>query len=66
MKSDDLFSYIVDKDKCAPCKKKNNGFNSCYSKESLIKIATEWNKKNKNKEQIIFLKFGYQNHFFDI
>ena len=43
-----------DKDKCAPCKKKKkNGFKSCYSKESLIKIAKEWNKKHKDRNPII-------------
>ena len=52
MKNDKLFSYINKVDKCAPCKKKNNEFKTCYSKDSLIKIAKELNKKFKNKEQI--------------
>jgi hypothetical protein len=54
MKNDKLFGYInniTDMDKCAPCKKNNNGFKSCYSKESLIKIAKELNKKNKKKDE---------------
>ena len=39
--------YIIDKDGCAPCQnKKNTKFKSCYSKDSLIKIATLWNKDN--------------------
>jgi len=39
--------YIIDKDGCAPCQnKKNTKFKSCYSKDSLIKIATLWNKNN--------------------
>jgi hypothetical protein len=35
-------------------KKETKKFKSCYSKESLIKIAKEWNKKHKNQNQIIF------------
>ena len=46
-------NYIIDKDNCAPClikeNKKNSNFKSCYSKNSLIKIATMWNKNNMDK-----------------
>ena len=38
-------------EKCAPCVKKTG--KTCYSKESLIKIATLWNKHNKNQSPII-------------
>lgn len=42
-------NYIIDKNNCAPCQLKNNKnkkFKSCYSKDSLIKIAGIWNKNN--------------------
>jgi len=52
MTNNKSFDYIIDTSKCAPCKKKINGFKTCYSKESLIKIAKEWNKKNKSKDPI--------------
>ena len=44
-------NYEVDKNICAPCqlkKNKNSSFKTCYSKESLIKIAKIWNKENPN------------------
>ncbi len=53
------FDYLIDKSNCAPCqlKKKSNNeddrFKTCYSKESLIKIAKEWNRINKDKQIII-------------
>ena len=60
-------SYIknIEEDKCAPCAlkkatyKNNKSFKTCYSKESLIKIAELWNKENKskiNKDQLIKIK----------
>jgi hypothetical protein len=49
-------NYEIDKDNCAPCQlkenKKNKSFKSCYSKKSLINIAKEWNKVNKDKSII--------------
>lgn len=48
-------NYIIDKNNCAPCQlkdNKNKKFKSCYSKDSLIKIAEIWNKNN-NLNQII-------------
>ena len=54
-----ITNYIIDTNSCAPCQlkenKKNKSFKTCYSKESLVKIATLWNKENKNKKQIIIL-----------
>ena len=48
-----MTNYIIDKDNCAPCQIKNNKsskkFKSCYSLESLIKIANIWNENNKDK-----------------
>ena len=44
-------NYSIDKDNCAPGTLKNNKkskFKTCYSKESLIKIAELWNKENKS------------------
>jgi hypothetical protein len=46
-------NYIIDKTNCAPCQLKNNKnkqFKSCYSKDSLIKIAEIWNKNNTLKQ----------------
>ena len=49
-------TYIIDNGTCAPCKlkenKKSNKFKSCYSKDSLIKIAKLWNEENPNKKKI--------------
>lgn len=45
----DKVNFIIDKNNCAPCQIKNNRnkkFKSCYSKDSLIKIAEIWNKNN--------------------
>jgi hypothetical protein len=59
------FDYKTDNGICAPCqlnekeKKKNNNnhkFKTCYSKESLIKIAQVWNEENPDKEKIVFLQ----------
>ena len=52
-----ITNYIIDKDNCAPCQLKENQkskkFKSCYSKDSLLKIASMWNKNNsKNKIKI--------------
>lgn len=52
-----ITNYIIDSNSCAPCKlkekKKTKSFKTCYSKESLVKIANMWNKENKNKSPII-------------
>lgn len=48
-------TYIVDDNNCAPCalkNKKKSKFKTCYSKNSLIKIATLWNKNNDKKIKI--------------
>ena len=51
-----MVNYIIDKNNCAPCQlkqNKNKKFKSCYSKDSLIKIAELWNKNNSlNKIKI--------------
>lgn len=57
-----IFKYNIDNGNCAPCrlkdnkldskKYKNKKFKTCYSKDSLIKIANEWNKNNKHEKQI--------------
>lgn len=52
-----ITNFIIDKNNCAPCQlKENEGnkkFKSCYSNDSLVKIASLWNKNNsKNKIQI--------------
>ena len=47
-------TYDIDKGQCAPCqikKNKDKGFKTCYSKDSLMKIAKTWN--NENKDNII-------------
>ena len=54
-------NYIIDKYNCAPClikeNKKNSSFKSCYSKNSLMKIANIWNKNNNDKKiSRIFIK----------
>ena len=49
-------NFIIDKNNCAPCQIKNNKskkFKSCYSKDSLIKIAEIWNKNNTLNHIII-------------
>jgi len=46
-----ITNYEIDSDICAPCQlkeNKNKKFKSCYSKNSLIKIAKSWNKHNSN------------------
>ena len=47
-------NYIIDKYNCAPCRIKDNKeetkFKSCYSKNSLIKIANMWNKNNSDQK----------------
>lgn len=52
----DKINYEIDIGNCAPCQlnknKKNKKFKTCYSKESLIKIAKTWNDQNKDKPQI--------------
>ena len=52
-----ITKYNINDNICAPCVKKdnnnnNNNFKTCYSKESLIKIAKLWNNENKDKPQI--------------
>jgi hypothetical protein len=50
-----IIKYNINDNICAPCVKKdnnNNNFKTCYSKESLIKIAKLWNNENKDKPQI--------------
>lgn len=57
MKIINMSNYEIDKNSCAPCQKKENkkykGFMTCYSNDSLIKIAKEWNKANSKDIQII-------------
>ena len=47
-------NYLIDEDNCAPClikeNKSDNKFKSCYSRNSLIKIANLWNKNNSDKQ----------------
>jgi hypothetical protein len=49
-------NYEIDKTNCAPCalkeNKKSKKFKTCYSKESLIKIAKMWNRNNLDKSEI--------------
>ena len=48
-------NYSIDKGNCAPCALKDNKkskFKTCYSKESLLKIASIWNKNNSEKDSI--------------
>lgn len=49
-----IIKYNINDNICAPCVKKdnNNNFKTCYSKESLMKIAKLWNNENKDKPQI--------------
>jgi hypothetical protein len=46
-------TYPLSKNNCAPCREKNNNNNNniptCYSMDSLLKIAKAWNKENKSK-----------------
>jgi hypothetical protein len=46
--------YKIGEGDCAPCSKKNSSkkFKTCYSLESLIKIAKMWNKTHKKEQQI--------------
>ena len=52
-----LLNYNIDiHSNCAPCKLKDNKkdkFKTCYSFNSLVKIAKSWNENNKNKKHII-------------
>jgi len=52
------YNSLIDKNNCAPCrlkdKKGSKNVKTCYSKESLIKIAKAWNKEYKNQSPIIF------------
>ena len=52
-------NYIIDNGICAPCqlkKNKNDKFKTCYSMESLVKIAQLWNKNNiSDNDDIIIL-----------
>jgi len=61
MNKKDTINFYVDKDICAPCslkenknknKNKTKKFKTCYSKESLIKIANVWNMNNETKINI--------------
>ena len=48
-------TYKLDKGICAPnvsTKGRGKGFKTCYSRESLIKIAETWNKNNPDKPPI--------------
>ena len=52
-----ITNFVIDKTNCAPCQLKENEkskkFKSCYSNDSLVKIANIWNKNNsKNKIKI--------------
>ena len=55
MKKISPITYDIDKDICAPCQikknKNNKDFKTCYSKDSLIKIANIWNIENKDKKK---------------
>lgn len=47
-------TYPLSKNNCAPCREKNknndnNNIPTCYSMNSLLKIAKAWNKANKSK-----------------
>ena len=47
-------TYPLSKNNCAPCREKNknndnNNIPTCYSMNSLLKIANAWNKANKSK-----------------
>jgi len=54
-----VINYIIDENNCAPCQlkenkmQKNKKFKSCYSKDSLIKIANAWNQNNSNDKIVI-------------
>ena len=51
-----ITNYHIDNDICAPCQlkeNKNKKFKSCYSKESLLKIAKTWNKNNSNNKILL-------------
>ena len=52
-----IINYEIGINNCAPCQnkenKKSNKFKSCYSKQSLIKIANAWNKENQKEKQIV-------------
>ena len=51
--------FKVDSGICAPCAIKNKSkakFKTCYSKESLIKIANIWNKHNSSDTKMIDTK----------
>lgn len=59
MNKKDSINFYVDENICAPCslkenknKNKNKKFKTCYSKESLIKIANVWNMNNATKINI--------------
>jgi hypothetical protein len=58
-KSNNKINFKVDNGICAPCQlkenktSKNNKFKTCYSNNSLIKIASLWNKNNKDNSIII-------------
>jgi hypothetical protein len=50
------YTNVIDKNNCAPCRlkdnKKDKKFKTCYSKDSLIKIAKAWNKEHKENKPI--------------
>ena len=47
-------TYYLAKNNCAPCREKNknndNNMQTCYSMNSLVKIAKAWNTTNKSKK----------------
>ena len=51
-----ITNYTIDKNDCAPCQLKENEkskkFKSCYSNDSLLKIAKIWNENNSKKIKI--------------
>ena len=51
-----IINYEIDMDNCAPCalkeNKRNKPFKTCYSKESLVKIAKIWNRDHIGKLEI--------------
>lgn len=50
MIKDKIINYIIHKEDCAPCRiNKKKKIISCYSKESLIKIANSFNNNNNSK-----------------
>jgi hypothetical protein len=60
MPKNNITNFVIDNGSCAPCQlkenEKNKSFKTCYSKDSLIKIAKLWNKHNTVENPIIIDK----------